>query len=155
MITIMIENDLATILIITGVILITIEALSPGAFIIVIGTGFLIFGIILSITGDMLTSTIGAIITSGISFGISTYFYRKIGVGKTMTAGPQTLTGKEGKAIENFKDKKGIVMVEGAGRWSARSTDRIKEGDEIIVTGGEGNFLRVEKRTKEGKNEGK
>ena len=140
------ENDLSTILIIAGVILIILEAFSTGTFVIVIGTGFLILGIILSITGDLLMSTIGAIITMGISFGISTYFYRRMGVGKTMTAGPQTLVGKEGKAILTFKDKKGIVMVKGFGRWSARSDDRIKEGDEIIVIGGEGNFLTVEKK---------
>ena len=142
----MIENDLATISIIVGVILIILEAFFPGTFIIVIGTGLLILGIVLSMTGDLMMSTAGAIITMGISFGISTYFYRKIGVGKTLTAGPQTLVGKEGKAVLTFKDKKGIVLVEGFGRWSARSADRIEEGDEIVVTGGEGNFLNVKKK---------
>ncbi|HEV51244.1 MAG TPA: nodulation protein NfeD [Thermoprotei archaeon] len=56
----------------------------------------------------------------------------------------ERLIGLTGRASEDFRDGKGTVIVSSE-EWSAISSDVIKKGDRVRVTGVNGIILRVEK----------
>ena len=50
-----------------------------------------------------------------------------------------------GKAVKDFKNGEGVVLAEGE-LWSAKSSEEIKKGEEVIIKEKKGNFIYVIKK---------
>ncbi|ADB59737.1 protein of unknown function DUF107 [Haloterrigena turkmenica DSM 5511] len=139
-------------LLIVGLVLMGLEALSPGAHLIVIGVALVGAGLIGVLVPLTLSPIVLAALTLVIGVGAA-YVYREFdfygGKGTARTSDSSSLSGATGYVTETVTARDGQVKLEEGGfspYYSARSTGgTIEEGEEVIVLDpGGGNVLTVE-----------
>ncbi|ELY98789.1 NfeD family protein [Natrialba asiatica] len=135
-----------------GLVLMLLEALSPGAHLIVIGVALVGAGMIGVLFPGPLNLFVLAALTLG--FGIvAAYIYNEFdfygGKGTAQTSDSDSLSGSTGYVTEAVSTRGGEVKLDDGGfapYYSARTTSgMIEEGEEVIVIDpGGGNVLTVE-----------
>ena len=140
----------ALIIIIIGALLILVEAMNPGAFMVIPGTVLVIVGIIGYIVPDFLFSIYSPLTAIIIAIPITVatiYLYRIFAkpVPPTTTVS-DSLIGKKGKVTVRTgpNDLKGKVRI-GMDIWSANSDEEIEEGTDVEVVSAEGVHITVRK----------
>ncbi|ARS90287.1 NfeD family protein [Natrarchaeobaculum aegyptiacum] len=134
-----------------GLVLMALEAISPGANFVVVGVALVgagLLGVFLPITSPF--------ILAGLALGIglvAAYIYHEFdfygGKGTAQTKDSSSLAGATGYATRTITSRDGEVKLDEGGfapYYSARTSgDSIEEGEEIIVLDpGGGNVLTVE-----------
>ncbi|ELZ14776.1 hypothetical protein C477_19829 [Haloterrigena salina JCM 13891] len=139
-------------LLIAGLVLMGLEAISPGAHLIVIGVALVGAGLIGVLVPLTLSPIVLAALTLAIGVGAA-YVYREFdfygGKGTAQTSDSSSLAGATGYVTQTVTAREGQVKLEEGGfspYYSARSTGgTIEEGEEVIVLDpGGGNVLTVE-----------
>ncbi|WP_290814244.1 NfeD family protein [Halovivax sp.] len=145
-------DNVALVLVAAGLALMVVEAMSPGAYFIVIGVALAGAGLI----GLLIPGGLDILVLAGLTLLIgfaATWVYREFdfygGKGKAQTSDSKTLAGATGYVTETVTPRGGEVKLDSGGFapfYSARSTgDTIEEGSEVIVLDpGGGNVLTVE-----------
>ena len=135
-----------------GLVLMALEALSPGAHLIVIGVALVGAGLLGVLFSPLAAPLIMAAITLTIG-ACSAWVYREFdfygGKGTAQTSDSDSLSGRTGYVTETVTTRSGKVKLDEGGfnpHYSARtSSGTIEEGEEIIVLDpGGGNVLTVE-----------
>ncbi|AFZ72148.1 NfeD family protein [Natronobacterium gregoryi] len=135
-----------------GLVLMALEALSPGAHLIVIGVALVGAGLIGILFPGPVSLFILAALTLAIG-AVAAYVYNEFdfygGKGTAQTSDSDSLAGVTGYATTEITTREGEVKLDQGGfapYYSARTTSgTIDEGDEIIVLDpGGGNVLTVE-----------
>lgn len=141
----------ALIIIIIGAILILLEALSPGAFIVIPGTVLVIVGIIGYVVPDFLFSINAPIVALVLAIPITLItikMYQLLArpVPPTTTV-TDSLVGKRGKvtAVTSPGNLKGKVRI-GMDIWSADSDEQIEIGETVEVVSAEGVHVTVKRK---------
>lgn len=141
---------IALILAVIGAILIAVEALNPGIFLVIPGTILLIIGIVGFIFPDFLMSIYSPILAIVLAIPVTLltikgYQYLAKPVPPETTVS-DALIGKKGKVVvATTPDSiKGKVRL-GREIWSADSDEVIEEGASVIVISAEGVHVKVEK----------
>ena len=144
-------ETIAIILIVIGAILLIIEGLSPGVFLLIPGTvlvilgivGFIYPGFLISIYSPILAIVIAVPVTIG-----TVKMYQVLGRPEPPTTTvAESLLGKEGIVTvrtvpENIKGKVRI----GTDVWSATSSEPIESGAEVKVVASEGVHVTVARK---------
>ena len=140
------------VLLAAGLVLMAVEAMSPGAYFIVIGVALAGAGLI----GLLFPGGLDVFVLAGLTLGIgfaATWVYREFdfygGKGKAQTSDSSSLAGSIGYATKPITSRSGEVKIDGGGfapYYSARTNgDVIEEGSEVIVIDpGGGNVLTVQ-----------
>lgn len=148
--------NLPLVLAAVGLVLIALEALSPGAHLMVIGVALFGAGLAGLATSLLLGATLGPIFLAAIALVVgmgAAYVYRDLdfygGSGSQQTTDRRDLAGTIGYATETITPRSGEVKLEGGGfnpYYSARtSSGEIPEGEDVIVVDpGGGNVVTVE-----------
>ncbi|WP_306056642.1 NfeD family protein [Natronococcus wangiae] len=151
MVEVLFEN-MPLLLLTVGLILMGLEALSPGAHLVVIGIALVGAGLV----GMLFPPAANVLVLAGLTLAIgivATYVYREFdfygGKGTAQTKDSTSLAGSTGYATETVTSRSGEVKLDEGGfapYYSARTTSgSIEEGEEIIVLDpGGGNVLTVE-----------
>ncbi|ELZ13781.1 hypothetical protein C479_03011 [Halovivax asiaticus JCM 14624] len=144
-------SNTALVLLATGLVLMVLEAMSPGAYLIVIGVALAGAGLIGVVFGGLGIFALAALtLVVGV---VATWIYREFdfygGKGQAQTSSSSSLAGATGYVTDTVTSRQGEVKLESGGFapfYSARSrTGDIEEGTEIIVMDpGGGNVLTVE-----------
>ena len=143
-------TTVAMIIVVIGAILILVEAMNPGAFIVIPGSVLVIVGIIGFIVPDFLFSLyspLTAILLAVPVTIITILMYKKLAEPvPPATSVSDSLIGKKGKVTvktcpDNLKGKVAIGMEV----WSADSEEEIEEGTEVEVVSTEGVHITVKK----------
>ncbi|WP_114576973.1 NfeD family protein [Saliphagus sp. LR7] len=134
-----------------GLVLMVLEAVSPGAHLIVVGVALVGAGLI----GVLFPPIAGPLVMAALTllFGAAaTWIYREFdfygGKGTAQTSDSDSLSGRTGYVTERVTNRSGEVKLEEGGfspHYSARTADEpIPEGEEVIVLDpGGGNVLTV------------
>ena len=145
-------DNLPVVLLATGLGLMALEAVSPGAHLIVIGVALVGAGLV----GVMLPVALSPFILAAITLvigGAATWVYREFdfygGKGTAQTRDSDSLSGTTGYVTKTVTSRSGEVKLDSGGfapHYSARAYEgTIEEGEEIIVLDpGGGNVLTVE-----------
>jgi len=136
--------------VVIGLLMLIAEMHTPGFFIAVPGTVFIIFGIVLMLMGDRVTLPIAVaviLITSVVTTILVMLFYKKLGEGKLETTTLENLVGKEGIVVRRVgpDNLKGKVKIDGE-VWSATADRVIPEGRRVVVIKGEGVHIIVREK---------
>lgn len=151
MLELLFEN-MPLVLLVAGLILMGLEALSPGAHLIVIGVALVGAGLIGVLFPSPLSPFVLAALTLAIGLAAA-YVYNEFdfygGKGTAQTTDSSSLAGSTGYVTEAVTTRNGEVKLDHGGfapYYSARSTSgTIEEGEEIIVLDpGGGNVVTVE-----------
>ncbi|ELY93220.1 hypothetical protein C482_19661 [Natrialba chahannaoensis JCM 10990] len=144
-------GNVALLLLSAGLVLMALEALSPGAHLIVIGIALVgagLIGVLFPVSSPFILA--GLTLLIGV---IAAYIYNEFdfygGKGTAQTSDSDTLAGSTGYVTETVTTRGGEVKLDDGGFapfYSARTTNgTIEEGEEIIVLDpGGGNILTVE-----------
>ncbi|OAQ51840.1 hypothetical protein HTG_15770 [Natrinema mahii] len=139
-------------LLVAGLVLMVLEAVSPGAHLIVIGIALVGAGLLGVLFAPFANVFVLAVLTLLIG-AAAAYVYREFdfygGKGTGRTTDSDSLAGTTGYVTETVTTRSGEVKLEAGGfapYYSARTTDgQIEEGSEVIVIDpGGGNVLTVE-----------
>ena len=145
-------DQLPAVLLGVGLILIAMEAFSPGAHLIVIGVGFAgagFVGMVYEPASDILALALLTLFFGG----VATYVYRTFdfygGKGIDQTSSSDSLAAETGFVVEEVTPRGGTVKLDSGGfdpHFTAQSTGAtIEEGERVIVLDpGGGNVLTVE-----------
>ncbi|MCD2198503.1 NfeD family protein [Halobacterium sp. KA-4] len=145
-------QSLSFLLVLAGTALCIMEALAPGAHLIVLGVALLAAGLI----GLFVPAAATPFVLAGLVLGIgliSLYLYRNYdiyqGTGRGQTLDSEDLRGKRGYVLEEVTPRSGRVKLESGGfnpTYGARSiSGTIEEDTEVVVVDpGGGNILTVE-----------
>ncbi|PGF15571.1 hypothetical protein CP556_05170 [Natrinema sp. CBA1119] len=145
-------GNIPLLLLVAGLVLMVLEALSPGAHLIVIGIALVGAGLI----GLLFPPVANVLVLAGLTLVIglaAAYVYREFdfygGKGSGRTTDSDSLSGRTGYVTETVTTRSGEVKLDEGGfapYYSARTTDgTIEEGEEVIVLDpGGGNVLTVE-----------
>jgi len=148
------EQQLAFLLVVAGMGLMIMEAVAPGAHLIVLGVALFGAGLI----GMYAPEALGlnrplALATLILAIGaVSLYVYRRFdfygGKGMGQTSSSSSLAGKRGRVTEHVTETEGEIKLEGGGFnpfYRARSTDaELAPGTEVVVVDpGGGNVVTV------------
>ncbi len=149
-------ENLPLLLVLSGIVLMTLEALAPGANFIVIGTALLGAGL----AGVLLTPLLGGGLLVAVLAGLvlafgggALYIYREFefygGSDRGVPTDSDALRGRTGRVTERVTPTDGEVELEDGGFnpiYQARSIDgEIAEGEEVMVVDpGGGSVLTVE-----------
>ncbi|RQH03248.1 NfeD family protein [Natrarchaeobius oligotrophus] len=145
-------GNMPLVLLTAGLILMALEALSPGAHLIVIGVALVGAGLVGVLFPPAASPFVLAALTLLVGL-VATYVYREFdfygGKGTAQTKDSGSLAGSTGYATETITTREGEVKLDEGGfapYYSARTTSgTIDEGEEIIVLDpGGGNVLTVE-----------
>ncbi len=145
-------GNVPLLLLVAGLVLMVLEAVSPGAHLIVIGVALVGAGLLGVLFAPFANVFVLAVLTLLIG-AAAAYVYREFdfygGKGTARTTDSDSLSGATGYVTETVTTRSGEVKLEEGGfapYYSARTTDgRIEEGSEIIVIDpGGGNVLTVE-----------
>jgi inner membrane protein len=141
--------ELGLLFIIIGVIMLLVEAVTPGAFLIVPATVLIVLGAIGMIWPDLLLSVWSPIIAILIGvpvFLLTVKMYQKLSPPMPPTTTVATsLIGMEGLVVADIcpNNIKGKVRIEND-IWSATSTRSIAKGYRVKVVNSEGVHVKVE-----------
>ena len=145
-------GNIPLLLLVAGLVLMVLEALSPGAHLIVIGIALVGAGLI----GLLFPPVANVLVLAGLTLVIglaAAYVYREFdfygGKGSGGTTDSDSLSGRTGYVTKTITTRSGEVKLDEGGfapYYSARTTDgTIEEGEEVIVLDpGGGNVLTVE-----------
>ncbi|WP_222920032.1 NfeD family protein [Natrinema sp. SYSU A 869] len=145
-------GNVPLLLLVVGLVLMVLEAISPGAHLIVIGIALVGAGLI----GVLFPTPLSPIILAGLTLMIglaAAYVYNEFdfygGKGTARTTDSDSLSGVTGYVTETVTTRSGEVKLADGGfapYYSARTTDgTIEKGEEVIVIDpGGGNVLTVE-----------
>ncbi|ELZ25989.1 NfeD family protein [Natrinema limicola] len=145
-------GNIPLLLLVVGLVLMVLEAISPGAHLIVIGIALVGAGLVGMVFPPAASPFILAALTLVIGLAAA-YVYREFdfygGKGTARTTDSDSLAGRTGYVTETVTARDGEVKLDGGGfapYYSARTTDgTIAEGKEVIVLDpGGGNVLTVE-----------
>ena len=145
-------GNIPLLLLVVGLVLMVLEAISPGAHLIVIGIALVGAGLVGMVFPPAASPFILAALTLVIGLAAA-YVYREFdfygGKGTARTTDSDSLAGRTGYVTETVTARDGEVKLDGGGfapYYSARTTDgTIAEGEEVIVLDpGGGNVLTVE-----------
>ncbi len=145
-------GNIPLLLLVAGLVLMVLEAISPGAHLIVIGIALVGAGLVGMVFPIAASPFILAALTLVIGLAAA-YVYREFdfygGKGTARTTDSDSLAGRTGYVTETVTARDGEVKLDGGGfapYYSARTTDgTIAEGTEVIVLDpGGGNVLTVE-----------
>ncbi|WP_254767290.1 NfeD family protein [Salinilacihabitans rarus] len=148
-------DNLPLLLLAAGLVLMALEALSPGAHFVVIGVALVgagLFGLLLGPVLGGLSLVLALAVVTLVVGGAATWVYREFdiygGKGTAQTRDSASLAGSTGYATETITARSGEVKLDSGGfapYYSARTTNgTIEEGEEIIVLDpGGGNVLTV------------
>ncbi|MBZ6494725.1 NfeD family protein [Natrinema longum] len=145
-------GNVPLLLLVAGLVLMVLEAISPGAHLIVIGIALVGAGLIGVLFPPAANVLVLAALTLGIGM-VAAYIYREFdfygGKGTAQTTDSDSLSGKTGYVTEPVTTRSGEVKLDEGGfapYYSARTTSgTIEEGEEVIVLDpGGGNVLTVE-----------
>jgi membrane protein implicated in regulation of membrane protease activity len=145
-------GNVPLLLLVVGLVLMVLEAISPGAHLIVIGIALVGAGLIGVLFPPAANVLVLAVLTLAIG-AAAAYVYREFdfygGKGTARTTDSDSLSGALGYVTETVTTRSGEVKLEEGGfapYYSARTTDgTIEEGEEVIVIDpGGGNVLTVE-----------
>jgi len=136
-------------MVLAGVVLLVIEAISPGAFLIVPATIVIIIGVLGLVYPDLLFSIWSPIIAV-VLFVPMTYVTIKLYQRLAPPAPPQTtvatsLVGQKGVVTRTVRPNSltGKVRIE-HDIWSATAASEIREGKKVVVKSSEGVHVTVE-----------
>jgi membrane protein implicated in regulation of membrane protease activity len=144
-------DNLSLLLTISGIVLVIMEALAPGAHLIVLGVALLGAGL----AGMLFTPLAAPLVLAAMvtAFGaLALFVYREFDFygnkGTARTSDSDSLSGKTGRVVERVTDSGGRVKLENGGfnpYFEARAFDEpIEEGESVIVVDpGGGNVLTV------------
>ena len=147
-------QTLALIFVIAGAILLIIEAMSPGVFMLIPGTVLVILGIIGYFYPDFLTSVyspiLALVIAVPVTLGTVKMYQLLAKPEPPTTTVAESLVGREGIVTirtgpENIRGKVRI----GTDTWSATSSETLEAGTEVEVIESEGVHVLVARITKE------
>lgn len=145
-------GNIPLLLLVAGLVMMVLEAISPGAHLIVIGIALVGAGLVGMVFPPAASPFILAALTLVIGLAAA-YVYREFdfygGKGTARTTDSDSLAGRTGYVTETVTARDGEVKLDGGGfapYYSARTTDgTIAEGKEVIVLDpGGGNVLTVE-----------
>jgi len=145
-------GNMPLLLLAAGLVLMALEAISPGAHFIVVGVALVGAGLVGVLFPPVASPFVLAFLTLAIGLA-ATYVYHEFdfygGKGTAQTKDSSSLAGVTGYATEPITNRSGQVKLDEGGfapNYSARTTSgRIEEGEEIIVLDpGGGNVLTVE-----------
>ncbi|HLE96020.1 MAG TPA: NfeD family protein [Candidatus Thermoplasmatota archaeon] len=144
-------GTVSTIFLVLGIVLLLIEAMSPGFFVAIPGTVLIILGVFALVVDDQAVFTFWApIIALGTAIpttAITVWAYRRIAPanGPPTTMSADALVGKRGQVTTEVvpASMSGKVKVESQ-VWSATSDRSIPIGVEVVVTDVKGVTLTVE-----------
>ncbi|MFD1565690.1 NfeD family protein [Haloarchaeobius amylolyticus] len=145
-------GNIPLLLLVAGLVMMVLEAISPGAHLIVIGIALVGAGLVGMVFPPAASPFVLAALTLVIGLAAA-YVYREFdfygGKGSGRTTDSDSLSGRTGYVTETVTTRDGEVKLEGGGfapYYSARTTDgTIEEGKEVIVLDpGGGNVLTVE-----------
>ncbi|MEM0449876.1 MAG: NfeD family protein [Methanomassiliicoccales archaeon] len=143
------EIEVGIALVLAGVVLLVIEAFSPGAFLLVPATILIIIGLMGLLIPGLLFSVWSPIIAV-VLFAPMTYVTIKLYQRIAPPSPPETtvaasLIGRKGTVIKTIEPQtlSGKVKI-AHDIWSATSNTRIEEGKKVIVKGSEGVHVIVE-----------
>lgn len=145
-------GNVPLLLLVVGLVLMVLEAISPGAHLIVIGVALVGAGLIGVLFPPVANVLVLAVLTLVIGIAAA-YVYREFdfygGKGTAQTTDSDSLAGATGYVTETVTNRSGEVKLEKGGfapYYSARTTEgTIEEGEEVIVIDpGGGNVLTVE-----------
>lgn len=143
------EVEVGIALVLAGVVLLLIEAASPGAFLLVPATILIIIGLLGMLIPGLLFSVWSPVIAV-VLFAPMTYVTIKLYQRLAPPAPPETtvatsLVGQKGtvtKAIEPHSLAGKVRIAHDT--WSATASSRIEEGSKVIVKSSEGVHVKVE-----------
>ena len=145
-------GTVAIILIIVGLILLIIEALTPGFFAVIPGAVMVVIGVLGYYVKDFFTNVpllVGsAIVVTVVVTVITIKGYQLLAKPEPPTTTVvDSLVGREGVVTSDIKpgSLKGKVKI-GSDSWSATSDDLIKAGTDIIVYAAEGVHVKVRQK---------
>ncbi|WP_353635203.1 NfeD family protein [Halobacterium sp. NMX12-1] len=145
-------QSLSFLLVVAGTALCVMEALAPGAHLIVLGVALLAAGLI----GLFVPAAATPFVLAGLVLGVglvSLYLYRNYelyqGTGRGQTRDSDDLRGSRGYVVEEVTPREGRVKLESGGfdsSYAARSiSGTISEGTNVVVVDpGGGNVVTVE-----------
>ena len=144
--------SLPFLLTVSGLLLVILEALAPGAHFIVLGVALLAAGLVGLALGSLATPFVlaGLVLVAGL---VTLFVYREFdfygGTESGRTSDSSSLSGKTGRVTERITATDGEVKLEEGGfnpYFRARSVDgEIAEGEEVIVIDpGGGNVVTVQ-----------
>jgi len=143
--------SLGIVFVVIGLLMLIAEMHTPGFFIAVPGTVFIILGIVFLILRDSVTIPIAVaviLITSVVATVLVILFYKKLGEGKLeATTTVDNLVGKEGIVVRRVEPNnlRGKVKI-GGNIWSATANEVIEEGKRVVVIKGEGVHVVVREK---------
>ena len=144
------EFYVAIALVVIGLALVSVEASSPGAYLIIPGLDLLVIGIYGMIVPEMLytwvTVAMAIVLTIPVVIGTLILYKRLGGTEPPSTTVTGSLIGRSGVVtIETNPDNlKGKVKI-GSDTWSADSDEIIPVGTEVVVETSEGVHVHVRK----------
>ena len=145
------EFYVAIALVVIGLALVTTEATSPGAYLIIPGLDLLVIGIYGMIVPDMLytwyTVVIAIVLTIPVVIGTLILYKHLGGTEPPSTTVTGSLIGRKGVVVieTNPDNLKGKVKI-GSDTWSADSDEIIPVGTEVVVESGEGVHVHVARK---------
>lgn len=149
------EQELSFILVVAGMVLMVMEAIAPGAHLIVLGVALFGAGLV----GMYAPEALGlnrplALATLILAVGaVTLYIYRRFdfygGKGTAQTSSSSSLAGKRGRVTERVTETEGEIKIEDGGFnpfYRARSTGaELEPGTEVVVVDpGGGNVVTVD-----------
>ncbi|MBA3044889.1 MAG: NfeD family protein [Candidatus Thermoplasmatota archaeon] len=143
------ESTIGLVLIVIGILMLVLEASSPGFFIAIPGTVVLILGMIGIIAPDLFFTWVSPVVALLISLPITIVaikFYQKLAPPEAPTTTVGTsLIGRQGTVTVEIKPKQisGKVQVENQS-WSATASTVIPAGTEVIILESRGVHVLVE-----------
>ncbi|MCL2296478.1 MAG: NfeD family protein [Methanomassiliicoccaceae archaeon] len=143
---------IAIILMVLGLILLIIEALTPGFFAVVPGAVLVVMGLLIYFVDGILDKwyllALAAIVVTLVVTAITFKGYQLLAKPEPPTTTVATsLIGREGLVTSDVKpgNLKGKVKI-GSDSWSATSEDPIAAGTEVVVYDAEGVHVKVRQK---------
>ncbi|MDR0508516.1 MAG: NfeD family protein [Candidatus Methanoplasma sp.] len=143
---------IAIILMILGLVLLIIEALTPGFFAVVPGAVLVVMGLLIYFVDGILDKwyllVLAAIVVTFVVTAITFKGYQILAKPEPPTTTvASSLIGREGLVVTDVKpgNLKGKVKI-GSDSWSATSEDLIVAGTEVVVYDAEGVHVKVRQK---------
>lgn len=141
----------ALLLLVIGLVLVGIEAFSPGGYLLIPGVILTVLGIYGYVVPDDLftwTTAVVAIVTAIPVTALTIWVYGRLGKPEPpSTTVASSLVGKEGKVVTAVTpgNMKGKVRI-ASDTWSAEADEDIPEGTDVVVDASEGVHIHVRRK---------
>lgn len=138
----------AAVLLVIGVLLLIVEAVSPGAFMLIPGAVLSVLGLFGMLFPDILFTWVSPVIAIVIAVPtvlLTLVLYRRLGSPEPpSTTVSDSLVGRKGKVVvaTSSEDMRGKVKID-HDVWSATSDGPIAEGASVVVVSSEGVHVHV------------